>query len=785
MIRKNKILIALIVFTSLLFLHKPLSGKIPFPGDLLISEYNPWKSEKYLGYNPGSYPSKAQYFDVARQLYPWKTFVIESIKNGHFPLWNPYNFSGQPLFANSQSQVLYPLNIVFFIFDQKIAWTIFLYLQFAGSGLFMYLYTRKIGLSKIASLFSSIAYTFSLYATVFFQYANIGHTILWLPALLYIVERIRDHKHAIDLFLYALCIPIVLFAGHLQLFFLTILFSSLYAVYRLYSSSSRKTFIFFIAANLIGFLLASVQLLPTFELIENAARTSHERSFLSNNLLVSLHQFVLIFSPDFFGNPATRNFTLSTSYPTKAMYIGLAPLLFAAVSLYQIRKNTYIRFFSITSILVIFLISNNPITASLYTSSIPFLSSSSPSNAIFLLSFSLAVLGGLGLHYWKKNTIKVNKKIVLAPLTFALLVGSSFFLKNDFSNKNLMYSTVLFTLFASILILAKKLPSKKALLSIAIVVVTILDLFYFFQKFNPFVEKEIVFPQHHVFKELKNISFINRFWSYASADIEANYATQYSLYDANGYDPLYPKWYGEFIGASKDGALIKEFNRSNRSDAVIAKSSSEKDFLQNSFRKKVIDTLGIKYVLDKSENASTEETFPEEVYKKIYDQKGWKVLENKTTLPRAYLAYNYKTYSSKEKFEKLFFDQSLNPQETILLEKKPDIQLGKTPEKKPQITVTKHSATEIDIVGKTSENALLFLSDTYYPGWTANVNGKREEVLKAHYALKAIEIPKGTFAVSLTYHPRSFSLGIKISIMSLCLLFVTYFLLKRYEFKKN
>ena len=91
-------------------------GLNPMPGDLLVSEYNPWSRYSYLGYVAGAVPSKVQYFDVLRQIYPWKTLAINIFKEGLIPLWNPYNFSGSPLLANFQSAVFYPLNIFYFVF---------------------------------------------------------------------------------------------------------------------------------------------------------------------------------------------------------------------------------------------------------------------------------------------------------------------------------------------------------------------------------------------------------------------------------------------------------------------------------------------------------------------------------------------------------------------------------------------------------------------------------------------------------------------------------------------
>ena len=101
-----------------------LKGWLPFPGDLLVGNYAPWQSYSFLGYAPGGVPHKAQGIDVVRMMYPWKNFSLDIIKSGQFPFWNPYNFSGNPHLANFQTAIFYPLNIVFFLFPFKFAWTV-------------------------------------------------------------------------------------------------------------------------------------------------------------------------------------------------------------------------------------------------------------------------------------------------------------------------------------------------------------------------------------------------------------------------------------------------------------------------------------------------------------------------------------------------------------------------------------------------------------------------------------------------------------------------------------
>ena len=60
-------------------------------------------------------------YDSIGQFYPWRSYAGASISHGSIPLWNPYQFCGAPFLANSQSAVLYPGNLLFYILPTKAA----------------------------------------------------------------------------------------------------------------------------------------------------------------------------------------------------------------------------------------------------------------------------------------------------------------------------------------------------------------------------------------------------------------------------------------------------------------------------------------------------------------------------------------------------------------------------------------------------------------------------------------------------------------------------------------
>jgi uncharacterized membrane protein YfhO len=55
---------------------------------------------------------------------------------------------------------------------------------------------------------------------------------------------------------------------------------------------------------------------------------------------------------------------------------------------------------------------------------------------------------------------------------------------------------------------------------------------------------------------------------------------------------------------------------------------------------------------------------------------------------------------------------------------------------------------------------MLFLSDTYYPGWKAYVDGKETKIYRADYTFRAIYVLGGSHKVEFIYSPLSFKMGV-------------------------
>ena len=87
---------------------------------------------------------------------------------------------------------------------------------------------------------------------------------------------------------------------------------------------------------------------------------------------------------------------------------------------------------------------------------------------------------------------------------------------------------------------------------------------------------------------------------------------------------------------------------------------------------------------------------------------------------------------------------------------------------------------EIIIKTTSGEQKLLFLSDNFYPGWKAKVDGVGTEILRADYTFRAVPLIPGEHEVVFYFDSDTFKIGVLISLigimsLSLILLCLIYF----------
>jgi hypothetical protein len=151
-----------------------------------------------------------------------------------------------------------------------------------------------------------------------------------------------------------------------------------------------------------------------------------------------------------------------------------------------------------------------------------------------------------------------------------------------------------------------------------------------------------------------------------------------------------------------------------------------------------------------------------------------KLYENRNYLPRAFLVKDYQVLKSDQEFARVFHDPNFNPQQAVYLDKVPAhfLELKREPAApsiQPEVKVVTYENNRLVLDVRTPEAALLFMSEAYYPGWKAYVDGREEEILRANYIFRAVPVGPGSHKVEMVINPLSFRVGLAVSLLTILL----------------
>ena len=86
--------------------------------------------------------------------------------------------------------------------------------------------------------------------------------------------------------------------------------------------------------------------------------------------------------------------------------------------------------------------------------------------------------------------------------------------------------------------------------------------------------------------------------------------------------------------------------------------------------------------------------------------------------------------------------------------------------------IIRETQTEVVVEAAAAADGFLLLADTFYPGWTAEVDGRPVTLYRANLSVRAVQLPRGPHVVRFTYEPPGFALGLRISLLALSLLLI-------------
>jgi hypothetical protein len=794
--------------------------------------------------------------DLGPYFIPPRFFWVESIKNGEFPLWNPYQFSGHPFFANPQHAILYPLNGLFFLLPFDVAFNAIIILHFFLGGLFTYLLLRDLKVGSTGSLISGLIFMLSGYLLSVHSLLNCLLSVIWTPLIMMFFRRSVLHPGFKNEILTAVFISFSFLGGGIEIVYgnfwvllVMVIFSPQLNPSSPPSVSSRADFtkgglgglwrvvrrVRSLVIVCVFFLfLSAIQLIPFLELWIHSIRGNGISYQEATIWSFAPKDILLFFLPDAYGYFLDMKRYWVTQCWLKTLYTGGLPFILSAFFFFSpqsplssmgerggMRGFGKGRGFYLSLILLSLFLSlgqYNPLYPFVHKY-VPFFNGIRyPVKFLYIFILVLSVTAGLGFQKLtdfsgESGPKRLKNLFILSSLASVLLLlclilghkEVEHFLKlrgvdfpdfgylsvNLFHTKRFLFYLALFFLLLRVGREVQWKPWAKVLL----IFFLIADLF----GNMGFYVKEKTPPDYFRKTRILEIisSDLNRFRVFSTAKtisqdipILVGHATYidylkekhlptmnllYRLHDVWGIDVIHLK-------------RIEDLYR-----ALIGTPSISSTNL--------MDLYGVKYVI--SVTPIEKDPRFELIYVRLEGLRGKKedllkentikLYRNKNTLPRGWLVKDFRVLDSNEILWKLN-SREFHPDGVVLLEEEPLEQKNKVGDQTgPPLRSTNAPSPPFTEVGTTrnrgalgglvqfvsesnnrlklgvraAENSFLVLSDTYFPGIKAYVNGKEEKIYRANYAFRAIPLTAGTHEVEFIYDPLSFKVGTIITFLAI------------------
>ena len=726
----------------------------------------------------------------ALQFYPWREYAFDMIRQGQLPLWNPYNGAGAPLIANYQSALFYPPNWSGLMLP--LAWsmsvTAVAHLFIAGWG--MWAFTGRLCVPPVGRGISALAFGMTGYLVARLGTYPIISAAAWMPWLLWAALGVLTQGRHRDVGWLAAFAALQLLAGHAQTTWYSLLLIGIFTIWWLLAHRpSRRAATYMtpfpyhpVQSRRLGWLIvslalaigvAAIQLLPTAELLLLSQRSRGVDFDFAMNFSYSPARALNLLSPNVFGNPGDGSYATKGAFFEDAVYVGLIPLVSALAAVLSwlwgkargLQRPVY--FASVPLWLVVVLVAfvfalgkNSPVFPFLYNYVPMFDLFQAPVRWHIWTVFGLSVLAGIGVGAWGRgHWLFFGTRLAVAACIGAavLAVLSPRFLPPDVATNDgvqvfIRAVTVTGVLGALAGLLTLRQPEQPdsrwyPWWSLAVLVVIAADLGYaalglnptvtpaFYDRLTPAdyrplraywpedVEETVKFETYLPFDDYR-VATDN--WQEFRASGLANFNLLDRTYSLNNFDPLLVGHYAEYID-------------------LIESNPQQRDSL--------LQAAGVS---------------------SVYNSDG-EPLPLEQPAARVWFAESGCFYYTKAFLISSLLDTDWQSARQVYFPGLGDYCLSEpTTSASGEILTMADYGNSVVLEVAVERDSWLVLADTYYPGWTATIDGRPTEIFQTNLAFRSISVPPGAHVIRFDYHPWWLIPGALISIASLVIMLMLF-----------
>ena len=386
--------------------------------------------------------------DLSPYFIPPRFFWVESIKNGDFPLWNPYQFAGHPFFANPQHAILYPFHSLFFLLPFDLAFNTIIILHFFLGGLFTYFFLRDLEVRSTGSVISGLIFMLSGYLLSVHSLLNCLLSVIWTPLIMMFFRRAILRAGFKDQMLTALFITISFLGGGVEIVygnFFILLFMLIFLPFprmtivgdearryklvggvsidsgRIKDLFSRFKSLFIV--SVVFLFLSSVQFIPFLELWLHSIRGKGISYAEATTWSFAPKDILLFFLPDAYGYFLDMKKYWVSQCWLKTLYTGGLPFILSSI-FFICGKERKLFLSLIVFSLFLSLGLYNPLYPLVY-SYVPFFNGIRyPVKFLYIFILVLSVTAGLGFERLTEFSKGVgNKRLKNLLILFSLASG--------------------------------------------------------------------------------------------------------------------------------------------------------------------------------------------------------------------------------------------------------------------------------------------------------------------------------------------------------------------------
>jgi len=302
---------------------------------------------------------------------------------------------------------------------------------------------------------------------------------------------------------------------------------------------------------------------------------------------------------------------------------------------------------------------------------------------------------------------------------------------------------------------------KMRLLKAVILLVLVFELFFYGWVFFTLHSPQQTFASKPYIDFLKQDKSLFRVMDY-NLLLEQSIAERHGLQKINGY---------EFSVIIKEYVELTDLLKQHGKGYDIRELTVSNFQIEETPKPEILDMLNLKYVVTKKQIESPR-------FKLVFRDENALVYENKHVLPRVFAVQKAIVIADPAKRLDFIASPAFNPRNTVVIEKEIKGSLDNSIAYR-KASIVSYTPNKIVVKADFQKPGFLALSETFYPGWKAFVNGKETELLRANHALRAVYLEKGEHTIEFVFSQENYLPGYIVSVASLIVVALALILLRK------